>query len=212
MRTIHKDHEPRSLWLHRRGGGTYSDYAQIDEARAALLAEQGHLCAYCMGRISLRRTQVEHWDSQSEHGERALDWDNLLGVCPGGNGVRGAVRHCDGSRGNQVLKVNPADREQRCERFVHYRPSGEIYSNDEEIQADLHEKLNLNLDALQKARKAVFDSALSRMLRGERGYWSRERVAEEIQRWQRRDGEGKLPEYCQVAIYVLEKKLAKRND
>ena len=33
-----------------------------------------------------------------------------------------------------------------------------------------------------------------------------------IERWKQRDREGKLREYCQVAIYVLEMKLRKRND
>ena len=44
----------------------------------------------------------------------------------------------------------------------------------------------------------------------ESGYWSRKDLEEELEKWKQRDA-GKLREFCQVAIYVLEKKLRKRK-
>ena len=65
MRTITKGHEPSSLREHRKAGGTYETYQQTDDARRALLEEQGYLCCFCMQRIALRRMKIAHWLSQS---------------------------------------------------------------------------------------------------------------------------------------------------
>jgi len=47
--------------------------------RTALLAEQGHLCCYCMRRIHDRpgSTKIEHWAPRSLSPELALEFSNL---------------------------------------------------------------------------------------------------------------------------------------
>jgi hypothetical protein len=61
------------------------------------------------------------------------------------------------------------------------------------------------------ARKGVLQSAVSRLKKAEGGYWPRAMIERELEEWRRRDKAGKLRELCQVAIYVLEKKLQKRK-
>ena len=210
MRTIEKGHEPQSLRLHRNSGGAYSDFTQADDIRHALLEEQGHLCCFCMRRIVLRGMKIAHWASQSGNTDETVSWNNLLGACMGGEGERPERQHCDTAQGAAPVKINPADRGQRCERFIRYRPDGEIASDDPEIHKDVDETLKLNHSWLKDARKSILDSAISRLTKTQGGYWSRADLQAELEKWQQREA-GKLRELCQVAIYVLEKKLQKRK-
>ena len=64
----------------------------------ALLKEQGYLCAYCMKKITEKTIHIEHWIpqrhpqegyleySQEDCDRFAIDYQNMLGVCPGGKG------------------------------------------------------------------------------------------------------------------------------
>ena len=52
---------------------------------------------------------------------------------------------------------------------------------------------------------------ISRLSKVQPGYWSRAELLEEVEKWQRRNDDGHLHEFCQVAVYVLSKKLAKRK-
>lgn len=211
MRTIEKDHEPQSLRQHRRSGGTYRDFTQTDDLRQALLKEQGHLCCFCMRRIVLRGMKIAHWASQSGHPDQSVSWDNLMGACTGGDGERRELQHCDTAQGTTPIKVHPADRTQRCERLIRYRYDGEIASDDPEIHKDLDQTLKLNNVQLKNARKSIYDAAISRLTKTQRGYWSRADLQAALEKWKQREA-GMLHEFCQVAIYVLEKKLSKRQD
>ncbi len=139
--------------------------------REALHAEQGGLCAYCMGRIKphgyrselhrLGGMKIEHWRDRSTHPQRMYDWDNLLGVCGGEyRGASGLVEHCDTSRKAQPLRVNPGTRAPpRPEEAFEFKPtppsaastkhSGPnhrgiwIHANDAEATRDI-DLLNLN--------------------------------------------------------------------
>ena len=216
MRTIEKSREPLSLKRHRKSGGTYENYRETEDLRSALLKDQGHICCYCMKRITARDMKNEHWASQTDHDDETVDWDNLMGSCKGGDGERGAIRHCDTSRGHTRLKVNPLDQAQRCERLIQYRADGEISSRDPEINKDLGETLNLNNERLKPMRGSVYDTLFHRLKikANEFGIratdrWPRDIVEPELAAWKRRDKAGQYREYCQIAIYVLEKKLPK---
>jgi hypothetical protein len=108
--------------------------------------------------------------------------------------------------------VNPNDKDQRCERLIRYLADGTMVSDDRQIHNDIDRTLNLNHQGLKRARKGVLDSAISKLTKAETGYWSKADLAAHIAWWKQRSDEGQLREYCQVAIYVLEKKLASRKD
>lgn len=215
MRTIEKGDEPKSLRLHRKRGGTYADYKDTDELRRALLRDQGHLCCYCMKRITRYSMKNEHWVTQSGHVESTLDWDKIMGACKGGDGERGSevVRHCDTSRGDTPIKVNPLDRAQRCERHIRYLPTGDMRSGDPEIQHDINVTLNLNNQRIKRERQRIYDVLMTQLKAkgGDKDHWPPEMIREVLEAWKRRNGEGQLPEYCQVAIYFLEWKLPKSS-
>jgi uncharacterized protein (TIGR02646 family) len=211
MRTIDKGHEPQSLRLHRASGGTYGDFTQTDDIRHALLDEQGHLCCYCMRRIVLRGMKIEHWASQSGNADETVSWNNLLGACMGGQGESAERQHCDTAKGFTSITVNPVVRERRCEHLIRYRPDGEIASDDPEIHKDLDQTLKLNHPWMKAARRGILDSAISRLTKVQGGYWSRGDLEAELEKWKRRDEAGELREFCQVAVYRLQKKLGERK-
>jgi uncharacterized protein (TIGR02646 family) len=226
MRTIEKGDEPASLRRyradHRRSGAlatlsserVWAGYVEKDDTREALLDEQGHLCAFCMRRILLRRMKIAHWAPRSsEEGTHViLAWDNLLGACQGGDGGPREQQHCDTAQGDTPLKTNPADRAQRCERLLRYLPDGTITSDDEGLRCDI-ETLRLNYAPLRSLRKQVIDRLFSHLAAegGGTAYWPRAMLERELARWTKRDHRRMLPELCQVATYFLERWLARHK-
>ena len=99
-------------WKAIVGGDTKAIRSQFDllpkeDIRESLLVEQHFLCAYCMKRIrnDALHMAIEHWTPLSYDKERALDYQNFLGVCKGGadlgvseSGKR--VLCCDASKGS----------------------------------------------------------------------------------------------------------------
>lgn len=207
MRSIKKRTEPASWRKHRTTGGSYEDYKETDDARSALLSEQGHLCCFCMRRITVRAMKIAHWVPQSADNKQTMDWDNVMGACPGGDGERGAIKHCDTHQGSTPLTVNPVNETQQCERFIRYLANGEVYSDNAEIDKDLKQTLNLNTEVHVPKRKELIDVLRSHLEKrlGKDGAWSSDELKREIDRWNRRDKKNMLKEYCQVAIYYLEK-------
>ena len=138
----------------------------------SLMAEQGHLCAYCMRRLPDERVYnliqrdgtplknsddfhpvtIEHWfprktPSHEEHGQ-GLDYTNMLAVCSGNRGCRGTRKPrdltCDAKRSEKhpQLTLNPVDPESL--KSIRYKEDGTMFSLDEAVQDDITVKLNLN--------------------------------------------------------------------
>ncbi len=145
-------------------------YDDMDsETRAAikkrLFEEQYHLCAYCMCRLDLDTLQIEHYIAQNPQDTAydaalTIDYDNMLGVCPGGKGKVHKYQQltCDQHRGNIPLTVNPLDA--RTIAHIKYRADGTISSDLPEIDKDLDKTLNLNCPAarFKENRKAALDA------------------------------------------------------
>ena len=76
----------------------YDDLEKTD-IQESLLEEQGALCAYCMCRIDKDNMKIEHWNPQSIAPNLSLDYQNMLGVCKGGEGNSKKFQHCDTKKG-----------------------------------------------------------------------------------------------------------------
>jgi uncharacterized protein (TIGR02646 family) len=213
MRAIQKQREPNELTEYRLAPNASYDDCPKDEIREQLLGEQGHLCAYCMQRISSdfdengeHLMKIEHWQSQSEHDDAQLDYRNMIGVCLGNKGQPPKNQTCDNKRGNHELKYNPANPAHRIESHIQYLGNGRIKSKDDAFDTQLNNVLNLNYHRLIKNRMAVVEEVLKAL-----GKQSGTRTSTEIQRlihtWCTADNAGKLKEYCGVAIYFLTKRL-----
>ncbi|BDD88634.1 retron system putative HNH endonuclease [Desulfofustis limnaeus] len=205
MRTIQKNDEPASLTAHRQQPhADYDNYADKDTLRQSLVTEQRGLCCYCQSRIRPDKAsmKIEHWQCQATYPARQLDYRNLLGACLGGHGRPEREQHCDTRKGNRALCFCPADPAHPVERCIKFLGNGKIASDDVAINTALNDILNLNLGQLVSNRKAVIDAFKQRLGRGNFN------AARELQKW---DGTqpGDLPEYAQVMVFWLEKKIAR---
>ena len=211
MKHITKRQGPQSLIRHRnQPHSDYDNYAAKDDLRAALLAEQGGICCYCMKRIIAQNMKIEHWAAQQRHPQMQLDHQNLLAACDGGEGAAKHLQHCDTHKGDDDIRIHPADATHNCERLTKYQADGVIYSDEARIDEDLDKVLNLNLQRLANNRKAVLDGALAGLIkRRPGGSWTKAFLQGERNRWTSRDQTGQFREYCQIVSYQLDRKIAK---
>lgn len=211
MKRIVKNKEPQTLLQHRlKNFADYDNYPEKDELRTCLLTEQGHICCYCMQRISSDKMKIEHWQSQDIYPSLQLSYNNLLGACEGGQGSPPRLQHCDTKKGNIEISINPTDNRINCEDVIKYRGNGEIYSDDNTINQELNNVLNLNLQSLVNNRKEVLELVLQQ-LKNEygKGDWTAPILKKKIQEWSSRQKDGKYQPYCQIVIYHLKKKLSR---
>lgn len=206
MRTIQKGPEPATLTQHRQQPhADYDNYTDKAALRLALVAEQRGLCCYCQSRIraTLEGMKIEHWECQTGHPERQLDYSNLLGACLGGHGQPEREQHCDTSKGNNDLCFSVCDPAHPIEQQIRYLGDGTIKADDGAIDKAVNEVLNLNQSRLVNNRKAVLTAFQQRLQDGRRVD-----PARELPRW---DGSepGDLPEFAQVVVYWLRKKQAR---
>ena len=75
--------------------------------RDNIFEEQHGLCAYCMRKIDIKSFNIEHYIPINLDYQKALDYNNLLGVCDGGeSSKKDNYLHflcCDRSRNNNTL-------------------------------------------------------------------------------------------------------------
>lgn len=213
MRAITKGPEPASLTAHRQTPhSTYENYKDMDTLRTALVAEQGGICCYCMGRIRSGPTtmKTEHWHCFSRYEDERLIYRNLLGACLGGPKQPLHLQHCDTRKGNRDIRWNPAEPAHHIETRVRYEPDGSINSDDGAFNNELNEVLNLNLPLLKNNRKGVYDAVFD-WLKHERNRLRGpvpRRILERV-RDRYTAGNGALTPYCQIAVWLLEQKLAR---
>lgn len=207
MKNIRRGPEPAGLQQHRREpDAAFANLPAVakDEVRKALVRDQGAICCYCMDRIGPEhdRMKIEHWVPQSVDAGLELTWSNLLGACPGGMGGPAASQHCDTSRGNAQITIDPRG---DIEHGFRYLTNGRIELDDPSRQAELDDLLCLNIDKLRRARRAVLEGMKAAMAR-KKGEWSRSFVERQIRGWRERSS-GHFRPYCQVAVYWLQKRL-----
>jgi len=211
MKYIRKGKEPDSLTQHRaKGNLSYDDYREKDELRECLVKEQGYICCYCMQRIKPHREKmrIEHWHPQSKPPDKQLDYRNMLGACTGNEGKPKVLHHCDKSRGEKTLTINPTN--ESCETLIKFSVSGKISSDNEQVNKDLNETLNLNMESLIKIRKLVLDEAIKNFQKKHPvSQWTKEILEREISRWSS-SSHGAYKPYCQIVIYYFQKKLSRR--
>jgi len=210
MRAIDKGSEPVQLTEYRAQPGAEYDGPDFTPVKAhirtVLLKEQGSLCAYCMQRIEAGTMRIEHWQSRSVYPSKQLDYKNLLACCDGNEGSPPGQQHCDTRKGNSDLSLNPADPAHQPRMQVRYTGDGTIGSSDTRFEGELDRVLNLNWTRLKSNRKEVVNAVL-KQLGTKPGPRSRSEVKSLIDKWNRRDSDGRLQAYCDVAIYFLKKRL-----
>lgn len=147
-----------------------------DAVKEILIHEQRGLCAYCMRRIHMdSHSRVEHWMPISKDKDRALDYNNMLGVCDGGEQVtdqQGHILCCDAHKSETEISTSPLNQTQMDK--IAYTSEGFIYTKprDEAMEKDINETLLLN--GIRKTDGSVRDTS-TEVLKGRRDAYDRAR-------------------------------------
>lgn len=145
-----------------------------NEVKEILLHEQHGICAYCMKRIRMdNHSRVEHLVPLSKNKEMAIDYNNMLGVCDGGEKVTGKKEHilcCDAHKKETEITINPFNKSQMDK--IAYDSEGKIYTKprDDEMEKDINETLLLN--GIQKKDGTVRDTS-TELLKGRKDAYGR---------------------------------------
>ena len=146
-------------------------FNRLDKSRVrrSLIAEQHGLCAYCMCRIvnNGNSTTIEHFMPLSRSKAGAMNYDNWLAVCKGGQNIRpkeGQPRIicCDAKKSNTITRLNPRNRHHMDN--IAYYDDGTIYysgSSDadyRQIVHDLNDIYGLNGKIDPKTRRSKRDT------------------------------------------------------
>lgn len=212
MKQIKKDKEPASLLAHRKNShANYDNYSEKDDLRDSLVQEQGYICCYCMQRISpnAEKMKIEHRQAQKKYPKLQLDYQNILASCKGNDGrAKHLPRHCDTSKGEKEITINPADKSKNCETLIKYKSNGRIYSDDPIINKELDDILNLNTYELVNYRKEIIDKVKQELIniKGKKEKWSDSDIKTNIQKYESKKN-GKYSPFCQIVIYFLKKRI-----
>lgn len=211
MRTIQKQREPDELIQYRlQPYAVYDGDASFTPVKAKirehLLAEQGHLCAYCMQRIHADTMKIEHWQCQDNYSYAQLDYKNMLGVCFGNEGESPKNQTCDTRKGNADLKYHPANVNHRLDSQIKYLGNGKILADDSEFDQQLNTVLNLNYSRLVQNRKRIVDDVI-RLLGKKDGSRTPAQIQKILEHWLVPNRDNQLQPYSGVAVYFLTKRL-----
>lgn len=191
-------------------GMDWDGFHERQPVREALVRDQRGLCAYCQRRIEADDAMhIEHWVARSASTKAdEFRWANLLGVCRGVTADwtrddRRPVRHCDTSRGDTPLFLNPVEGEGPSPRdhLVYSRTSGAISprGGDPRVAKDI-ETLNLAATVLERGRAQALDGF--RKLAEQHAY-APAYLRKQLEEYERRTT---APEYFEVIrAYILHK-------
>ena len=215
MLPIHKN-STDPLRQYRSTPNASYDNCPKEALKDSLLREQNFLCAYCMSRITKDTMSIEHWKCQSGNSGLELSYSNLLAVCDGNQGQPPCKQHCDTRKGDLDLTYNPANSEHHARLKIRYAwLTGKIESEDTAFCLELGGEqrgtegvLNLNYEQIMNNRLAVIGRVEQEMNKLPQNA-KKSQIRQLIERWKTANGQGELPEYGGVAIYFLEKRLAR---
>ena len=214
MKKINKLSELKSLTAYRRlpdscyDGPNFGDIK--DDIRDRLLLEQGHLCAYCMRRINKKTMKIEHFYCQDEHSNLDLNYNNMLGCCPGGEGSPYKLQTCDTRKGNKALQYSPSLPKHDVDSKIRYASSGKISSYDEDFDTQINDVLNLNLTRLKENRVAARYAAEEK-LNKTKGTRSKTEIQKLIDFYKNKNSKNHFTEYYGFVLDYLRKKYNKAS-
>jgi uncharacterized protein (TIGR02646 family) len=209
MKHIKKKPEPASLIAFKQQDNddwqaewvTLTSSVKQDIHRS-LLEEQGALCCYCEGRITVQSSHIEHLHPQSRPPVTLqLEYSNLFASCQRELQRREPL-HCGALKEDwydAAVMVSPLDR--GCEQRFKFTAAGEIYPRrpSDAASAETIRRLGLNIDKLQALRR----KAIEAMLEGLDDLSSASDVEDLIKAFNERDTSGEFTEFSTAITDVL---------
>ena len=175
-----------------------------DSLKEILIAEQHSRCAYCMCKIEMRNSTIEHYIPRSVDMKLSIDYRNLFAVCDKTKDKPERMQTCDAHRGNKTLRIDP--REQNDIDTINYNRRGYIHSDNDEYEIDISETLNLNCQMLVDNRARAMKILAERSNRRQNREWTKEQIKKYLAKLEAPDDD---TEYAGYLIYMLKKRLSR---
>lgn len=167
-----------------------------------LIAEQRSRCAYCMCRIEMSNSTIEHYIPRSVDMNLSIDYRNLFAVCDKTKDKPKEMQTCDAHRGNKTLHIDP--RQQNDIDTICYTHSGYIHSTNADYEIDIIETLNLNCRMLINNRARTMKTLAERSTHRHNKEWSKKQIKKYLAKLEASDDD---TEYAGYLIYMLKKHL-----
>ncbi len=125
----------------------------LDEIRQNLFQLQGGLCCYCMNKLSVGNSNIEHFLPQYLFPEEQLEYSNLFLSCRLSEGKSKKEQHCDTSPGAKADNLIPKFiSHPKCDGFFAFNVKGEILPN---CAYKSIRNCNKNYERLNSVQKSV---------------------------------------------------------
>lgn len=127
-----------------------------------LVLEQGSICCYCMKRISLNNSHIEHFWPKAHFQQMDMDYNNLFASC-NSEGDSGGEEHCGHKKHDWYIPemISPAEGE--VEKIFTYSVDGTIGSLRGSSKSDVAQQMihYLGLDSfhLERNRREAIQSS-----------------------------------------------------
>ena len=131
--------------------------------REALVNEQGKICCYCMKRIDVDASHIEHFFPKEKFLDKDLSYENLYASCNGEGSKIIYDEYCGHRKGNwwRGDMISPTDIE--VEKVFKYSPNGKISSISGRTTSNIAQEMihNLGLDSyhLERSRRVAIEAS-----------------------------------------------------
>lgn len=129
--------------------------------RKSLIKEQGDICCYCMKRISLKNSHIEHFRPKVFFPDIDLDYQNLFASC-NGDGKIFLDEHCGHKKEDWWSEAMISPTESEIETMFRYTLDGKIHSVSGKPNANIAQEMithmGLNSFHLQRNRREAIES------------------------------------------------------
>ncbi len=173
------------------------------DLKSALIAEQGHICCYCMARVSVDSSHIEHYVPRAEtrrdpHSILATDnqlgYENMFVSCEGEKiGETWDGRHCGKAKKDEgtAMLVSPTD--PAVASYFSYDTEGNIQGLTPEAMTTVR-VLNLQDIALIRHRRKAIFLFVNR---------NDEDIDDLLEECECITEDGMLPAFCEAIAYIL---------
>ena len=128
--------------------------------RKQLVNEQGGICCYCMGRINVSNSHIEHFWPKKDFREMDLDYNNLFASC---NGNYHDEDYCGHKKEDWWINHMISPAEEDAEKVFVYTEDGRISVKKDDSRADVAQKMieNFGLKSyhLERNRREAIEAS-----------------------------------------------------
>lgn len=169
--------------------------------RERLIKEQGHICCYCMKRISLNDSHIEHFWPKAFFPHKDLEYSNMFASC-NGDGTVLLDEHCGHKKDDWWKKDMIPPTEAVVEEMFQYSVDGKIHSAQRKSTTNIAQEMiiQMGLDSFHLNRNRREAIEASEVFDEEE--YSNEDIRDFIDYYSNKDNEKYVP-YCMAIVDCL---------